>query len=542
LLEKGTMTTSRNTKYIFVTGGVVSSLGKGITAASLGNILKSRGISVCIAKFDPYLNVDPGTMSPFQHGEVFVTEDGAETDLDLGHYERFIDENHTRRNNLTAGMVYHTVLANERRGDYLGGTVQVIPHITNEIINRIRAITEKQKFDIVIIEIGGTVGDIESLPFLEALRQFRKQVGRDNSILIHCTLIPFLKVSKEFKTKPTQHSVKELRSIGLSPDIIACRTEKSITKELKAKISMFCDVEERAVIQAVDAKSIYEVVLNLAKEKLDEITLEYLDMHAEPAQLDAWKDMIGQLKQAKEEIKIGLIGKYVSLEDAYISVVESLKHGGIHANRKIKVVWIDSEKVSLDELDEQLNDVDGIVIPGGFGIRGVEGKIHAIKRARENKIPCLGLCLGMQCFVIEYARNVCGLKDAHSTEFEVSAEHPVIDIMLEQKAITNKGGTMRLGSYPCKIKHGTQLMASYQADLISERHRHRYEFNNKYREQLTAKGLILSGISPDNKLVEVVEIDDHPFFVGVQYHPEFKSRPQSPHPLFRDFVEACAHQ
>ncbi len=536
-----TQTTTHNpTKYIFITGGVVSSLGKGIIAASLGRLLKSRGISVCIAKFDPYLNVDPGTMSPFQHGEVFVTEDGAETDLDLGHYERFIDVNHSKSNNLTAGMVYHTVIANERRGEYLGGTVQVIPHITNEIKNRMRKITATIQYDVVIIEIGGTVGDIESLPFLEAIRQFRKDVGRGNAINVHCTLIPFLRVSKEFKTKPTQHSVKELRSIGIAPDIIVCRTEKPLAKELKDKIAMFCDVESRAVIDAVDVKSIYEVVLNVAEEGLDNIVLDYLNLPTTSTRdLQEWTRMIEQMQAATEELKIGLIGKYVALEDAYLSVVESLKHAGIVANRKIRIIWIDSEKVPPVDIESKLKEMDGIVVPGGFGVRGVEGKIKAIKYAREKGIPFLGLCLGMQCMVIEFARNVCGLKEAHSTEFELQTPDPVIDLMLEQKTITEMGGTMRLGSYPCIIHSGTKLAAAYGVDEITERHRHRYEFNNAYRELMESKGLILSGTSPDNKLIEVVELANHLFFLGVQYHPEFKSRPQRPHPLFRDFVQAC---
>jgi CTP synthase len=530
-------------KYVFITGGVVSSLGKGIAAASLGRVLKNRGFKILIQKLDPYLNADPGTMSPFQHGEVYVTDDGAETDLDLGHYERFIDESLGKINNVTSGMIYHNVLSKERRGDYLGGTVQVIPHITNEIKDHIRKVSEVNAVDVVIIEVGGTVGDIESLPFLEAIRQFRKELGRHNSVHIHATLIPYLSSSGEFKTKPTQHSVKELRSLGIQPDIICLRTEKALEQDVKDKISLFCDVEKRAVIELINVKSIYEVPLNVAKEGLDDIVIDYLQLtQAKERDLKDWEEMVKKLYGAKKQIKIAIVGKYVGLNDSYLSVVESLYHAGLYNDHKIDIVWIDSEKLenlSEEDFKNTLKDVQGIVVPGGFGVRGVEGKITTIKYARENNIPYLGLCLGMQMAVIEFARNVLGYTDANSKEFDLKTDHPVIDLMPDQKYITNKGGTMRLGAYPCTIKEGTLLYECYKQTNISERHRHRYEFNNEYRSVCEENGLVFSGTSPDNKLVEVVEYPKHPFFIASQYHPEFKSRPNSPHPMFREFVKAA---
>ncbi len=529
-------------KYVFVTGGVVSSLGKGITAASLGRVLKSRGLKILIQKLDPYLNVDPGTMSPFQHGEVYVTDDGAETDLDLGHYERFIDESLGKINNITTGMIYHKVISKERRGDYLGGTVQVIPHISNEIKDHIRRVSEDNDVDVVIVEVGGTVGDIESLPFLESIRQFRKELGRHNSVHIHLTLVPYLKTSGEFKTKPTQHSVKELRGLGIQPDIICLRTEKPLNQDVKDKISLFCDVEKRAVIEMRDAKSIYEVPLTVAKEGLDDIVIDYLQLDANDRDLVEWEAMVSKLLKSKETVKIALVGKYVGLNDSYLSVVESLYHAGLHNDHKVEILWVDSEELedfSEEKIIEILKDVQGIVVPGGFGIRGVEGKLTTIKYARENNIPYLGLCLGMQMAVIEFARNVVGLKDANSKEFDIKTENPVIDLMPDQKYITNKGGTMRLGAYPCKIKEGTTLHKAYQTLDISERHRHRYEFNNEYRKVCEDKGLVFSGTSPDDKLVEVIEYPNHPFFMASQYHPEFKSRPNNPHPMFREFITAA---
>jgi len=527
------------TKYVFITGGVVSSLGKGITAAALGTVLKTRGVKVLIQKLDPYLNVDPGTMSPFQHGEVFVTDDGAETDLDLGHYERFIDENLGRINNVTTGMIYHTVIQKERRGDFLGGTVQVIPHITNEIKDRMRRVGSEHNCDVVIIEIGGTVGDIESLPFLEAIRQFRKELGRDNSVHIHVTLVPYLKSSGEFKTKPTQHSVKELRSIGILPDIIALRSDKPLNKELKDKVSLFCDVEKEAVIEMINVKSIYEVPLNVAKQNLDNIVVKYLNLKTDERELSVWQDIVKKMYSAKETLTVAIVGKYVGLNDSYISVVESIYHACIDHGRKAEIKWIDSEELeskSVDEVNVIFSEIEGIVVPGGFGMRGIEGKITAVKYARENKIPYLGLCLGMQTAVIEFARNVVNLKDANSSEFNEDTTHPVIDLLPEQKYISDKGGTMRLGLYPCKIKSDTKLQTIYMDEVIYERHRHRYEFNNVYREDFESKGFKFSGTSPDDRLVEVIELPDHPFFVASQFHPEFKSRPTNPHPLFKEFV------
>jgi len=534
------MQASKQTKYIIITGGVVSSLGKGITAASLGRLLKSRGIKVTVQKLDPYINVDPGTMNPYQHGEVFVTEDGAETDLDLGHYERFIDVNLGKSNNVTTGMVYWSVISKERRGDYLGGTVQVVPHITNEIKERIRKVNKDEDFDVVIIEIGGTIGDIEGLPFIEAIRQFRKEIGRDNAINIHVTLVPYLETTGEFKTKPTQHSVKELRGIGVHPEIIICRSERPLTQDLKDKISLFCDTTKDAVIGLSDVDTIYEVPLALEKEKLDDIVIKYLGLECEKSDLSQWIEMVDMIKNPARRVKIAIAGKYVELTDAYISIAESLKHAGVANKVGIDIKWINADKVEKEEnLEHYLKDVSGIVIPGGFGIRGIEGKISAIKYAREHNIPFLGLCLGMQCAVIEFARNVCGLTGAHSTEFASDTKYPVIDYIPEQKNISDMGGTMRLGAYPCKIKKGTKLYDAYGCDLIEERHRHRYEFNNEYKKIFEEKGMVFSGIYEKANLVEVIELPDHPFFMASQYHPEFKSRPTRAHPLFREFVKAA---
>ena len=532
----------KKTKYIFVTGGVVSSLGKGITAASLGRLLKSRGISVTIQKLDPYINVDPGTMNPYQHGEVFVTDDGAETDLDLGHYERFIDVCLGKANNVTSGMVYFSVISKERRGDYLGGTVQVVPHITNEIKERIRKVTREENFDVVIVEIGGTVGDIESLPFIEAVRQFKKEVGHENAINIHVTLVPFLETTGEFKTKPTQHSVKELRAIGISPEIIICRSTERLTPELKDKISLFCDVNREAVIGLTDVSSIYEVPLILEQEGLDNVVVRYLGLNAKKMDggLAVWHEIVKTILSPTKIVRIAIVGKYVELPDAYKSVTEALKHGGVANKVGIEIKWVNSEALEKEStLEPIFRDVHGIVVPGGFGNRGIEGKIMAIKYARENKIPFLGLCLGMQCATIEFARNVCKLVDANSTEFNQKTKFPVIDLMDEQKKIMDMGGTMRLGQYPCKIAKGTLLNKAYKEELIKERHRHRYEFNNLYKFQFQKAGMVFSGINPERDLVEVIELKDHPWFLATQFHPEFKSRPNRSHPLFREFVLAA---
>ncbi|SNS44015.1 CTP synthase [Anaerovirgula multivorans] len=527
-----------STKYIFITGGVVSSLGKGITAASLGQLLKSRGLKVTIQKFDPYLNIDPGTMSPYQHGEVFVTEDGAETDLDLGHYERFIDINLTKFSSVTSGKVYSAVINKERKGDYLGGTVQVIPHITNEIKERIYRVGKDGNFDVVITEVGGTVGDIESLPFLEAIRQIKYEAGRENVMYIHVTLVPYLGKAGELKTKPTQHSVKELRSIGIQPDVVVCRTEKPLSQEMKDKIGLFCNLDPGHVVQNLDAESLYEVPLLLKEEKLDEIVIKRLTLQAKEADLVQWKEVVVKDKNPKGRTRIALVGKYVELRDAYLSVSESLTHAGIHNDVKVDIDWIHSEDVNEENVEELLKSADGILIPGGFGDRGVEGKITAIKYAREKKVPLLGICLGMQLAVVEYARNVLGLTDAHSSELNPETTNPVIDLMPDQKDVEDMGGTMRLGLYPCKVYADTKAREAYGEDLIYERHRHRYEYNNEFREQLTEAGLVICGISPDERLVEMIELKDHPWFVAVQFHPEFKSRPTRPHPLFRDFVKA----
>ena len=528
-------------KYIFVTGGVVSSLGKGITAASLGRLLKSRGLHVTIQKFDPYINIDPGTMSPYQHGEVFVTEDGAETDLDLGHYERFIDMNLGKSSNVTAGKIYLSVINKERKGDYLGSTVQVIPHITNEIKNRIYRVGKEDNADVVITEIGGTVGDIESLPFLEAIRQVKKDVGRNDVLYIHVTLVPYIAAAGELKTKPTQHSVKELRSIGIHPHVVVCRAEHEISQEMKEKLALFCDIDVNAVIQNQTAASIYQVPLMLEEEGLDRIVMEKLKLEAGPADMSEWKRMVEKIINPDRTARIAIVGKYVALHDAYMSVSESLRHAGIANNAAIDIKWVNAEELEAEDLDFKtiFADVDGILVPGGFGDRGVEGKIRTIQYARENKVPFFGLCLGMQCAVIEYARNVCGMTGAHSTEFNPDTDYPVIDLMLDQVAIEDKGGTMRLGVYPCKVPANTLTYKAYQDEIVYERHRHRYEFNNAYRQRLTEAGLVIGGTLPNDRLVEIVELKDHPWFLATQFHPEFKSRPTNPHPLFRDFVKAA---
>ena len=532
------------TKYVFVTGGVVSGLGKGITAASLGRLLKMRGYKVTIQKFDPYINVDPGTMSPYQHGEVFVTDDGAETDLDLGHYERFIDENLSKYSNVTTGKIYWTVLNKERRGDYLGGTVQVIPHITNEIKSRIYRVANSAETtaDVVITEIGGTVGDIESTPFLEAIRQVVSDVGRENVVYIHVTLLPFITGSNEMKTKPTQHSVKELLSLGIQPDILVCRSEMEIPQDMRDKIASFCNVRKQDVIQNLTAPSLYEVPLMLEKEGLAKVVCDHLGLDPRVPDLKEWEDMVQRQYNATKNTVIGLVGKYVALPDAYISVMESLRHAGFENESHVEIKLINSEEVTPETADELLHDCDGILVPGGFGDRGIEGMIDAIKYARENKIPFFGICLGMQMAVVEYARNVAGLDGANSTEFAPDGKNSVIDIMEDQKDVTEKGGTMRLGLYPCKLVPGSRCADIYGDSLIYERHRHRWEFNNAYRAKLTDCGLKIAGVSPDEKLVEIVELEDHPWFVGVQFHPEFKSRPNKPQKLFADFIKASVMQ
>lgn len=530
-------------KYIFVTGGVVSSVGKGITVASIGRLLKSRGISVRIQKLDPYLNVDPGTMSPYQHGEVFVTDDGAETDLDLGHYERFIDENLSRASNVTTGQVYSSVIAKERRGDFLGGTIQVIPHITNEIKARIGAVARQGNPEVVIVEVGGTVGDIEGQPFLEAIRQMRKDAGRNNVLYIHLTLLPVISPTNELKTKPTQHSVKELRSMGIAPDIIVMRADHDIPDDVRAKIALFCDVEMEGCVPMPTVQSIYEVPLLLEEFGLGHYICQRLGLPDNEPNLEEWRELVKRIKKPKRSIKIALVGKYVALHDAYISVAESLSHAGLFHDVGIDIEWIDAEDFEHEggyrRACERLKDVNGIVVPGGFGDRGIEGKIAAARYARENNIPYLGLCYGMQMAVIEFARHVAGLPDANSTEVDTRSANPVIDVMPDQRDIADLGGTMRLGLYPCHLVPGTKTAAAYDIDIVQERHRHRFEFNNAYRERLTKAGLILSGLSPDGRLVEIIELADHPFMVGTQFHPEFKSRPNRPHPLFRDFIKAA---
>ena len=525
-------------KYIFVTGGVVSGLGKGITAASLGRLLKARGVRVTIQKFDPYINVDPGTMSPYQHGEVFVTDDGAETDLDLGHYERFVDVNLSSNSNVTTGKVYWSVINKERKGDFLGGTVQVIPHITNEIKERVFRVAKSEVTDVVITEIGGTVGDIESLPFLEAIRQVATDVGKENVIYIHVTLVPYIAKSGELKTKPTQHSVKELRSIGIQPDVIVCRTEQELSADLKAKISLFCNISKGCVIQNLDAECLYEVPLMLENEGLADSVCKLLGIECRKPDLKEWSDMVDKQKNPSKNVNIALVGKYVELHDAYISVAESLRHGGIANNAEVNIKWVNSEFLNSDNIESEFIDIDGILVPGGFGDRGIEGKILAAKFAREKKIPYFGICLGMQMAVIEFARNICKLENAHSSEFDENCINPVIDLMPEQRDIDEMGGTMRLGLYPCKLSEETRVKDIYQEELVYERHRHRYEFNNQYRDTFIKHGLTFAGLSPSERLVEIVELKDHPWYIGVQFHPEFKSRPNRPHPLFKDFIRA----
>ena len=526
-------------KFVFVTGGVVSSLGKGITAASIGTILKARGLSVGMQKLDPYLNVDPGTMSPYQHGEVFVTDDGAETDLDLGHYERFVDVALSKASNVTTGKIYSSVIAKERRGDYLGGTVQVIPHITNEIKQRILRVAENElpEPDVVIVEVGGTVGDIESLPFLEAIRQLKNDVGRTNVCYVHLTLVPYVAASEEFKSKPTQHSVNTLRSIGIQPDVIVARSEQPISESLKEKIGLFGDVERRAVINVPDARSIYEVPLMLEASGLGDYIVEMLGIEASAPDLAGWRDLVERIGATKPPVRIAVVGKYVEMPDAYISVTESLKHAAVHCGVELTLQWVNSEQ--LEEGSPEFEGVDGIVVPGGFGHRGIEGKVLASRFARHNRVPYLGLCLGMQCAVVDFAREILDAPDANSTEFNAFTAVPVIDLLPEQRDIENKGGTMRLGVYPCKLVAGTRAAAAYGEALIYERHRHRFEFNNHYRDRLAEAGMVFSGTSPNGRLVEIVELRDHPFFVGSQFHPEFRSRPNRPHPLFREFMRAA---
>lgn len=526
-------------KYIFVTGGVVSSLGKGITAASLGRLLKNRGLKVTIQKLDPYINVDPGTMSPYQHGEVFVTDDGAETDLDLGHYERFIDINLNANSNVTTGKIYSTVINKERRGDYLGATVQVIPHITNEIKERVFRAGRSGEVDVVITEIGGTVGDIESLPFLEAIRQIKSDIGRENVMYIHVSLIPYLAAAGELKTKPTQHSVKELRSIGIQPNVVVCRTERDLSTEMKEKLALFCDIDPKAVIEMRDVETLYEVPLVLKDQGLDDYVLNHLGLKAQESDMTEWRQLVHRVKNLSRNTKIAIVGKYVSLHDAYLSVAEALYHAGYDNDSDIDIKWVDAEDVTPENVSELLGDVDGILVPGGFGDRGIEGKITATRYARENKIPFLGICLGMQIAVIEYARHVLNLERANSSEIDPATPHPVIDLLPEQKEIENLGGTMRLGLSPCKLQEGSKVLEAYQSPLIYERHRHRYEFNNQYREAMKKAGFKFSGTSPDERLVECIEVEGHPWFVAVQFHPEFTSRPNRPQPLFRQFVKAA---
>ncbi|RUM44589.1 MAG: CTP synthase [Desulfurobacterium sp.] len=527
-------------KLIFVTGGVLSSIGKGITASSIGTLLESRGFKVTIQKLDPYLNVDAGTMNPYQHGEVFVTDDGAETDLDLGHYERFTNATMRRINNVTSGQIYQEIIQKERKGEFLGGTVQVIPHVTNLIKEKIRQLMSSD-VDVVIVEVGGTVGDIEGLPFLEAIRQLGMEVGRTNAIYVHVTYVPYVKSAGELKTKPTQHSIKELRAIGIQPDIIVCRSERSIPSSVKRKIALFANLKEHEIITAKDLPTIYEVPLVLQKEKIDELIIEKLQLPvSREADLSKWKDFVARVKRpSRGSVKVAVVGKYIELPDAYKSIIEAFVHAGAANDVKVEIKWVSAEELDEKEPEEFLSDVSGILVPGGFGERGVEGKIKAVRFARENKIPFFGICLGMQCAVIEFARNVAGLKDAHSAEFSSFTPYPVIDLMEEQKGVREKGGTMRLGAYPCVLKEGTFSYKAYGRKEISERHRHRYEFNNKFRDVLEKAGLVIAGTSPDGKLVEVVEIKNHPWFVAVQYHPEFKSRPRKPHPLFVDFVKAA---
>ena len=526
----------KQTKYIFVTGGVVSSLGKGITAASLGRLLEERGYSVTIQKFDPYINVDPGTMNPYEHGEVFVTDDGGETDLDLGHYERFIDKSLTKYNSVTTGKIYQSVINKERRGEYLGKTVQVIPHITNEIKSRIEIVGKDSNSDIVITEIGGTVGDIESTPFLEAIRQFRYDVGRENVIYLHCALLPFLKAAGELKTKPAQHSVKQLMTLGIRPDVLVCRTEHPTTEEIRKKLSLFCDIDPDAVIEAPDASTIYEVPLIMEANGLAKVVCRKLGIEDREVDLTKWEEMVDRIVNPKDDIRVAVVGKYVELKDAYISVNEAIEHAAYSMGLKAKIDYLQADKIETNDLEAY----SGILVPGGFGDRGIEGKIESIKFARENKVPFLGICLGMQSVVIEYARNVVGWETAHSSEFDKETKYPVIDILPDQKTIEDMGGTMRLGVYPCKLEEGSLARDLYNEELIYERHRHRYEFNNEFKDDIQNAGLIISGSSPNGRLAEIVEIsrEEHPFFIAGQFHPELKTRPNRPHPLFKGFVEA----
>jgi CTP synthase len=533
---------TRATKYIFVSGGVVSSVGKGITVASIGRLLKARGISVCILKLDPYINVDPGTMSPYQHGEVFVTDDGAETDLDLGHYERFIDENLTRLSNVTTGQIYSAVIGRERRGDFLGGTIQVVPHVTNEIKERIERVAKQTNAEVIIAEVGGTVGDIECQPFLEALRQIHRELERDRTLFVHLTLLPYVGATGELKTKPTQHSVKELRSIGIQPDVICARSDYPVPDDMRDKIALFCDVERRAVVPLETADTIYNVPLILEEAGLGDFIVERLGLHETPADLEVWRELVHRSRTVKDEVHIGVVGKYVELQDAYISVREAIYHAAWAHNRKPIIHWIDSQRLEQGEEDWEriLEGLHGIIVPGGFGYRGVEGKVRAAQFAREHKIPYLGLCLGMQVLCIEFARHVLQSNEPNSTEFNLFTRFPVIDLLPEQRDVEDKGATMRLGVYPCQLKPGTRAAAAYDEPIVFERHRHRYEFNNNFRDALGAAGLLFSGTSPDGRLVEIAELADHPFMLGSQFHPELKSRPNRAHPLFRDFLKAAA--
>jgi CTP synthase len=526
-------------KFIFVTGGVSSSLGKGITSASLGRLFKSRGLRVTMQKLDPYINVDPGTMNPFEHGEVFVLDDGAETDLDLGHYERFTDESLSRGSNVTAGGIYQSVIAKERRGEFLGKTVQVIPHITNEIKERIRGLAASTEAEVIVVEVGGTVGDIESLPFLEAIRQLRNEVGRENCAFVHVSLLPHIAPTGEIKTKPTQHSVKELRSIGIQPDVIVCRSDRPISRDLKEKISLLCDVEVDAVVSAVDAHSIYEVPLVLHAERLDAYLARHLHLPETQPDLSEWQALVRQIETATDPVNIAVVGKYVNLPDAYLSVIEALKHGGYHHGAEVRIRWVASDEIASGEVEEVLGTDDGILVPGGFGVRGIEGKIEAIRFARAQGIPFLGICLGMQCAVIEFARHACGLPNANSSEFDPATPDPVIDLLPEQRDVIDMGATMRLGAQACHLVPGTRAALAFGEDVVFERHRHRYEVNPSYRKLFEERGLVVSGVSPDDRLVEIIELPDHPFFVAGQFHPELKSRPTRPHPLYRDFVGAA---
>lgn len=531
------------TKYIFVTGGVISSLGKGITSASIGRLLESRGLRVSLMKLDPYINVDPGTMNPYQHGEVYVTEDGAETDLDLGHYERFTSASMTKFNNVTSGQVYNAVISRERRGDYLGKTIQVIPHITDEIKERIKKAARVSAAEILLVEIGGTVGDIESLPFLEAVRQFGLDMGRENVMYVHVTLVPYIRCAEEIKTKPTQHSVGTLREIGIQPDVLICRTEKTLSPEVKEKISLFCNVRKEAVIEAKDVETIYQIPLVFKDQVLDEIILSHFKLISRLCELKDWeKNVVERALNPKYEVEIAVVGKYIALQDAYKSIYEALAHAGIYNDAKVRIKKVDSEDIEKHGAGDLLADVKGVLVPGGFGYRGIEGKIKAIRFARENKIPLLGLCLGMQCAVIEFARDACALKGANSTEFKAKTKYPVISLLEEQRKVKDLGGTMRLGAYPCKIKKGSLAFKAYNKALVNERHRHRYEFNNKYKRLFEKKGMIFSGVYAKKQLIEMVEVKNHPYFIAVQFHPEFKSRPDKPHPLFREFIKAALNQ